>query len=160
MLEVLLIQSANVLIACNDIHDAKLEILLGQQQILMLGMDIYQSGSKHLELSHTGGCVVDEGTTLARCRQFATNDATLPIEIQVLALEEFIQPIATEVKFSFDDATILASFDAAGVGTLSQQQTNGAEQDTLAGTRLASDHAEAPVEVDVQLVNERVVLYE
>jgi hypothetical protein len=82
----------------------------------------------------------------------------MSVEVEVVADEEVVHSIVRKVKHSFDDATALASFDHTCFGALSQEQSYGSDENTLTCARLARNHGEAAVEIDVELFDERVVL--
>ena len=56
------------------------------------------------------------------------------------------------------DAPVAPRLDGLAVGTLSEQQSECAEDDALAGTGLAGDDGEAPLKGDVEHVDEGEVL--
>ena len=60
---------------------------------------------------------------------------------------------------SFDDTFVGSGLDGLQIGPLSQKQANGTEDNRLTCTGLTGNHREARLEIDVQLFNQRIVLY-
>ena len=142
----------------NDINHAHLEVLLVEQQVLMLGVDIDKSFTEFLEHRELHGRVVDEGTALTGGCQLAADDGLVGIILDVVLDKEVLHIVAREVELRLDDAFIGSLLDGFRVGALPQQQTDGAEDDTLAGTSLACYHRETLEEVDVELIDKGKVL--
>jgi hypothetical protein len=63
------------------------------------------------------------------------------------------------IKNRFDHTSFGIALDGTGVCPLSQQQTDGAKNDGLSGTRLTRDNGETSVEIHVEMFNQRVVFY-
>ena len=143
----------------NDIYHVHLEVLLRQQQVLVLGVDVYESRAQLTQCGHLDGGVVDEGTALAGGRELAAKYALLAVEVELMALEEVVHAIAREVELGLDDTACGPGLHHAGLGTLAEQQPDGSEEDALAGTRLAGNDGEAPLEAYVERGDEGEVLY-
>ncbi len=153
-----LVGGALLVILCDDVNNVQLEVLLLQEQVLVLGVDVHQLLS---EFSHPGeryGGVVDEGTALASRRQFPADDCVGGVIVDVVVSEELLHIVPRQVEVCLYDATVLASLDCLGVGPVAEQETNGAEDDTLSSSRLSRDNGEAGVQLDIQFVDEREVL--
>ena len=102
-------------------------------------MDVYQPVCQHFQLLQGDHAVVHERPALAVGVQLATND--------------------TIIKFRLDDTFVLAVGDSFRVRTSTQHQRQSTQDNGLTGTRLTRQHREAFTEIDVQLTDQRVVLY-
>ena len=69
----------------------------------------------------------------------------MPVKVQFFVLEETFESVTRQVKICFDDAAALAVLDAAGVCTLSQQQSDGSKENTFSCSGLTCDNTEAPM---------------
>ena len=146
------------LVLCQQVQYLQLEILLGQQQVLVLGVDVDELFAQCLQLCQSHRRVVDEGAALARSRQFAAYDTLPAIVIHVHLFEERLHGIAGHVEGSLDDATLRSLPYGLAVSPLSQEQSDGSQQDGLSRSRLAGDDGESILEVNVQRFDECVVL--
>ena len=154
----LLVNLELVGILSDDIHHIQLEVFFLQKKILMLRMDIHELLS---QFSHTGERhrgVIDEGTALAGCSQLSSDDCIIGIIVDVVIIEEFLHTISGEIEVSLYHASVSSSLDRLAVGTVTQKQSDGTEDDTLSCSCLTRDDGEARIERDVQLVDEREVL--
>ena len=59
---------------------------------------------------------------------------------------------------SLDDAFLCTHLHRLGVGTLSQQQSDGTQNDTLTCARLTCHHRETAAKLHIELVNQRIIL--
>ena len=141
-----------------NVNHVELKILLSQQQVLVLRMDVDQLLAELLEQSQRHGRVVDEGAAFARRHQFPAHDRVGSILFDVVFVEKVGHWIARQVEMRLDDALFGSLLDAFRVGSLSQQQADGAEHDALACTRLAGNHRKTFAELDVELRNQRKIL--
>ena len=139
------------------VEDAELEVLASEQQVLVLGVDVDEAVGKLSEQVELDRCVVDEGTALAGGGEFAADDAVVSVEVEVVLLEKVLECVVVYVELGFDDAACGPSLDGSGVGPLSAQQSQCAEDNGFSCTRLAGDDGEAVGELDVQAVDECVV---
>ena len=55
------------LIACHDVHNIKLEVLLTEEKILVLAVHIYELFAKLAHRGKRNGSVIDERPTLSAC---------------------------------------------------------------------------------------------
>ena len=113
------------------------------------------------QLTHSGewhGGVVDEGTALACCRELSSDDGIVCIVVDVVIIEEGLHAVSRQVEMGFYHAAVSACLDGLGVGTVAQEQTDGAEDDALSGSCFARDDGEAWIESNVKLVDECEVL--
>ena len=147
------------LVVTDDVEYAHLEILLREQQVLMLGMDVEQSFAELAQVGNGRRRIVDERAALACCCQFAADDAVMPVEVEVVLLEEGIQSVAVEVELCLDDASVGSVLDHACLGSLAKQQGDGSEENALTGACLARDDRKAAIEAYVERSDEGVVLY-
>ena len=74
-------------------------------------MDIDEAFAQFLEHRELHRGVVDEGTALAGCQQFATYDAVSGVVLDVVVTEEGIHIIACQVEMGLDDALVGSLFD-------------------------------------------------
>ena len=133
-------------VLAQDVEHAELEVLTSEQQVLVLGVDIDESVAEFLEDAERHGRVVDEGAALARSRQFASDDALAAVEVEVVLSEEICERwvftsacVVRHVEFGFDNATLCPNLDGSGVGPLSAQQSQCAEDNGFSRTCLARD---------------------
>ena len=74
-------------------------------------MDIDEAFAQFLEHRELHRGVVDEGTALAGCQQFATDDAVFGVVLNVVVAEEGVQIVARQVEMGLDDALVGSLFD-------------------------------------------------
>ena len=74
-------------------------------------MDIDEAFAQLLEHRELHGGVVDEGTALTGCQQFATDDAVFGVVLNVVVAEEGVQIVARQVEMGLDDALVGSLFD-------------------------------------------------
>ena len=143
----------------NNVEHVQLEVLLAQQQVLVLGMYVEELFTQFFQLRQRGRGVVDEGTRLTHRGEFTTDDALCTIEIEVILLKERFQSVLGEVERGFHHTAFGVCLDGTGVGTLSQQQAYGTNDDGFTSTRLTRDDRETCVEIHIQMLNQCVILY-
>ena len=102
-------------------------------------MDVDEFVRQHFQLLQTHHTVVHERTTLAAAVQLAAND--------------------TFVKLGLDDTFVFPIGDRLAVRTRTEHERQGTQDDTLAGTRLTRHDGESLREINVQMTDQRVVLY-
>ena len=157
-LVILLIGCELLIVLSDDVHHVELEVFLLQQQVLVLRMDVYELFA---QLSHPGEghrSIVDEGTAFACRRQLSSDDGVVAIVVDVVVIEERLHSVSRKVEMGFYHAAVSACLDGLGVGSVTQEQTDGAEDDALSGSGFSSDDGEARIECDIQLVDECEVL--
>ena len=118
-----------------QVEHVQLEALLVEQEVLMLGVDIDEQLAQLFHLRQRGRCVVDEGTALTRSIKLAAQDA-LVFVLQFVGFEERLHAIGRHVEVRLNDAFRSPLADGLHVGTLTQQQADGSQNDGLAGTCL------------------------
>ena len=121
-------------------------------------MDVDQAFSQLSHQAERHGCVVDEGTAFACGSQLAADDGVVGVIVDVVLSEEALHVVSRQVEVSLDGASVASGLDGLGVGSVAEQQTDGAQDDALACTRLASDDREAWMQLDVEFVDECKVL--
>ena len=115
--------------------------------------------AKGLHLHQRGRSIIDERTAFARCQEFASEDALTAFVLEVVLFEEAFQLIGGDIESGFHHTLVGSVTDGLDVGSLSHQQANGTQNDGFTGTCLARDDGEAGMEVDVQRLYQRIVLY-
>ena len=133
------------------------ELLRGENQVLMLRVDVDELRAQLAQLRERHGHVVDEGAALARRRDDAREGALLLV-VELVALEEGAQVTAREVEEPLDLAVAGRILDGRTVVLGAEQQPECAEQDGLAGARFAGDDVQMRVQLEFELLDERVVL--
>ena len=157
--ESLLVGRQLFLALSDNVEHAQLEIVLAEQQVLVLRVYVHEPVAQLFEHGQGHGSVVDEGTALALCRQLAAYDGVRGVEVYVVLPEKVLHLVMGEVEVRLYDAAVGPGLHRLGVGPLPQQQPYGSKDDALTRTRLARDDGESAVELHVEHVDERVVLY-
>ena len=132
-------------------------------------MELIQTKESHDELfaklAHKGErhrCVVDESTTLAVGVHLATQQTLLRLVVEIVVLEEVFQHVGvvdTKVECGFYDALVATALHLLRIGAVAKQQSDGADDDTLACAGFARNDGEAWVERHLKMVDEREVAY-
>ena len=133
------------------------ELLRGENQVLVLRVDVDELRAQLAQLRERHGHVVDEGAAFARRRDDAREGALLLV-VELVALEEGAQVTAREVEEPLDLAVAGRILDGRTVVLGAEQQPECAEQDGLAGARFAGDDVQMRVQLEFELLDERVVL--
>ena len=124
----------------------------------MLRVHIDKSLTKFLQHRELYRRIIDKSTTLTGCRQFATDDGFFSIILDIILREEVFHIVSRKVELCLDDAPLGPLFDGLRICTLTQQQSDGSEDDALAGTSLTRHHRETLVEVNIELIDKGKVL--
>ena len=132
------------------------ELLGGEDQVLVLRMDIHQAGAHLAELAERYGHVVDEGAALAR-RGDDPGQGRLCGVVEVVFGEIGFQSASLQVEGPLYRAVARGVLHGRSVVLGPQQQPEGAEQNRLAGTRFARDDVQVRVQLHFEFVDERVV---
>ena len=106
-------------------------------------MNIHEHLAKFLHLMNGGRSIIDETTTLTRCRQFATYYAVVSIVVYLILIKPILHVVCREIEMRLDAAFLCAGLDSLSIGTLSHEQSDGTKHDTLTRTRLTCDDREA-----------------
>ena len=150
--------SFGLLVGTERVEHAQLEALGRQQEVLVLRVDVDEALAQQLHDGERYGCVVDEGTALARGGYLAAYDA-LGVVLNLVLFEQRLQFVACDVEGSLDDTFRSSLAYGGSLGTLSGEQPDGTEEDRLTGTRFARDNGETFCKVEVEQLDERIVLY-
>ena len=105
----------------------------------MLGVDIDEPVSQDFKFLQGDYTVVHERAAFTVGVQFATDDAF--------------------IKLRLDDTFVFAVGDGFAVRACTEHQGQRPEDDTLTGTGFTCEHREPALEIDVQMADQRVVLY-
>ena len=124
----------------------------------MLRVDIHKSVAKFFQHRQLNGRIIDESTTLAGCREFASYDTVVEIVFDIVFCEERLHIVSAEVEMCLDDTLVGSLLYCLRVGTLSQQQSDGSKNDTLSCSRLSCDDGETGMQLDVESVDKCEVL--
>ena len=124
----------------------------------MLAVYVHEHPPQLAQGGEGHGTVVDEGAAFSGGGDLATEDAVAVVVVEVLFLEEWPHVIFAEVEVCLHDAPVAPRLDGLGVGSLAQEEPQGAEDDALAGSRFTGDDGETSLEGDVELVDEGEVL--
>ena len=121
-------------------------------------MDVDELFAQLFQHRQRYGRVVDKRPTLRR-RNLPADDGVLRIVVDVVVRKERLQVVARQVEMSLNDTSICPLLDTLRVCTLTQQQTYGAENNTLSCTRLTCQHREPRIQLYIQFINQRKILY-
>ena len=114
---VLIVMQLRGVISYNVQH-IKLKILLLQQQVLMLGVYVYEPFSQCFHLLKACRWVVDKCSRLATSHEFASQDAILGLILYVMFIEESLHAIVAQVEMRLYNALLLTFLDGFAVGPL------------------------------------------
>lgn len=95
------------------------------------------------------GRIVDERPTLAGCRDFTADDTFFSVELQVVAFEELLHAVGTQVENGFDDAFRHTVFYGFTVCALTEQQSDCPEDNGLSGAGFSGNDGKSRLEPDV-----------
>ncbi len=128
------------------VHVERVELLVHVDQRLC-------QGAQHLQVD---GRVVDEGARFAGRQQLAPDDARFFV-IEIVGFEKLLQAVLADVEGGLDDALAVGIVQGLEVGPLAHDEAQGAQQDGLAGPRLARDNGQPFRKRNFQLLNEGVI---
>ena len=146
------------LVVGEGIDDGELEGILPEQEVLMLRMDVDEVAAELAQQGQLHGRVVDEGTALACGVDLASDDGGAGVVLEVVLGKEGFEVIGGDVELCLDDALAGTAAHGLGVGSLAEDETEGAHDDGLAGACLAGDDGEALARVELEMIDEGVVL--
>ena len=121
-------------------------------------MDVQNMGGQLFEHLHAGGAVVDESAAFGR-RQYLATQNQVVVVIGFILGKKGLQAKPCDIKRSLHHTLALLVGQHLRIGPLSQQQSQGAQQDRLARTRLARDDGKPLVERHISMAYQRVVFY-
>ncbi len=99
------------------------EMLPAHQEILVLGMDIYDCRTKLFEQTQGHWRVINKGSALPCKIDFTANETFLSIEIYIVFLKKAAQFECRHIKSPLNNAFLFAGFYGFGIGTLPHQQS-------------------------------------
>jgi len=102
--------------------------------------------------------VIGESAALSR-REYLAAQYEAVVVVHVGIGEEVLKTESRYVELGLYDALAFGVGQDCGIGPLSEEQSQGAEQDGLASSRLAGDSHKTAPEGNVRLPNKGVVLY-
>ena len=146
------------LIVGQGIKHTELKSAGAYEQVLMLRMYVHQAGSDLREESGSDRRIINERARAAR-RAYFSPQYQLCLPIQSLLFENILKAVSVGCKYALHHHLAFRDTALAGIGTGSEQQGQGSEQDALAGTRFAGNNREAGAERYVKCVYQRVVAY-
>ena len=138
-----------ILVSGQDVDDVQLEVLFVQQQVLVLGMHVDEHFPQFLELAHGSGRIVDERPALAGYRDFTADDTFFSVELQIVAFEELLHAVGTQVENGFDDTFRHTVFYGFTVCALTEQQSDCPEDNGLSGAGFSGNDGKSRLEPDV-----------
>ena len=141
-----------------DVEHIQLKALIVEHQVLMLRMDVYQPVAQLLHQAELYRSIVDERTTFSRGIDLATQNA-IAVVVNLMLFEEHLQRHAGDIELCLNHTFRGSLANGFAIGSLSQQQGQGTQHNRFAGTSLASNHREARLERDVELIYQCIVLY-
>ena len=121
-------------------------------------MDVYEVGSELLQVGELYRLVIHKGTTLTAWR-YGTADNGLGVVLDIQLCKCPFESEVGDVEFALHNAGTRVVLDCCAVVLGSEQQRQGTHQNRLSGTGLARDDIERGVELDFEVLYERVVLY-
>lgn len=125
----------------------------------MLRVDVDKTVAQSLQKGELDRCVVYERTTFTGRGEFATYDTFGCVVFEVVLCEEVSAVVAVQVECSLYDTTGGSCLYAFAVGTIAKDESDGSEEDGLAGTRLTCDNRKSVVQLKVELFDESIVFY-
>ena len=141
----------------HEIEGVEEIILVGEEQVLVLRVDVDDVLGELTEHGEGGGGVVDEGAAFAGGGDLAADDQGGVVGFDLGGFEQGPDGQTGGVEGAFDDALAVGVPQHFGVGTVALEQTEGAEDDALTGAGFAGDDGETRAEVEVEAVDEGVV---
>lgn len=122
----------------------------------MLRVDVDEALPQLAQRGQLHGYVVDESAALARGGDDA-REGGLGGVVEVVVGEEGLQAAVREVERPLDGAAARRVLHGRPLVAGAEQQPQGAEQDRLAGARLARDDVRAGVELHFERIDQCVV---
>ena len=120
-------------------------------------MHVEQLVAQFLEEGCGDRCVVDESPAFARCGQLTPDHALLWVVVEIVIVEKLLEFMIGDIENRLHHTSFLTRLDAAHVGSLSFEQSDGTENNRFAGSRFAGDDRKALMKVDVQPADQCVV---
>ena len=133
------------------------ELFRGEDQVLMLRVDVDQAGAEFAQLGQLHREVVDEGAALAG-RGYHARYGSLRRIVEVVPGEESLHVAPREVEGAFDHAVACGVLHGRAVVLGAQQQAEGTEQDGFPGSRFTRDDIQVGIQLHFELVDKHVVL--
>ena len=150
------------LIACHDVHNIKLEVLLTKEKILVLAVHIDELFAKLAHRGKRNGSVIDERPTLSACVNLTAQKTLLRIVVEVVVHKEILQHIGvidTQVEGGFNDTLVASSLHLSDVSPVAKQEADGTDDDALSCSCLSGNDGETGIELHGQMTDERKVSY-
>ena len=144
-------------VAGHGVERVEQERLVVEQQVLVLRVDVDQVAAGLFEYSHGHGRVVDECAAFSPGVHLAAYDALVAVKVDVVFRKEGFQIQSAGIECRFHATFLRSGLDGLCVGPLSEQQAQSAQDDALAGARLARDDGKALRKVDIQPAYECVI---
>jgi len=94
----------------------------------MLGMDVNQLKCQVFKQSQRNRRIVYEGPAFAVGIDFPTHQATVRAVLQIVLFKKIGQVTAADIKFSLNKATGLAFLNGFNIGSLTQNQGQGSQE--------------------------------
>ena len=104
-------------------------------------MDVHQLLAQLFQHRQGHRGVVDKRTTLGGAN-LSTDDGVLRIVIYIVLRKKRLQIISRQVKVCLDGTSLCPSLNTLRISTLTQQESNSAQDNTLSRTSLTSQHRE------------------
>ena len=145
-----------LLVAGQRVERRDPELLGGEDQVLVLRMDVQQPGAQLAQQRQLHGHVVDEGAALAGGGDHAA-DGGFGGEVEVVRLEKRLESRRREVEHPFDDAVARAVLDGRSVVLVARKQSQRTQEDRFSGTRLSRDDVQPRLEFHFEPVDQRIV---
>jgi hypothetical protein len=124
----------------------------------MLGVNIYQQLSQISAVSEGCRCPVDVSPGAALCGDRAPENA-LAGRLQItLGKPDLGAGVAGDIKSSGDIGARCAGSNCPRVSAISYAEPQRVQHDRFPGTRLSGDASHAIAEIDLKVVNDRVIL--
>ncbi len=144
----------------HGIHQMGLKTRPGQQQCLVLRMNVHQPVGDSPQCVQRHRCIGNKCPALPRCGNHPPHGNHL-FPVQVVFFENGLQVILIRrhVELAFDHTGVLAVPDHRGIGPRPAQQRQRPQKDRFPGPRLPGDDVQPRMEVDVEVADNGVVFY-
>ena len=142
------------------VEHRKLPATVGEQQVVVLGVNVHKSRGAFGEHAHVHRGIVHEAARAAGGIQHpADQQRAVGVPLHAGVFQHIPKAVVGSGELPFHHAGLLASGDEGGVSLGPAEQAQRAQKDALSRTRLAGNDAQTPRKLYVQGVYKHVILY-
>ena len=139
------------------VEEGALRARVEQRLMLVLAVDVDEQTAEKLEVLQRRGLAVDERARAAVGADHAAQRALRPLVEAALPKPVDRRVPRWAVELHADLRALGARAHGARVGAIAEREAERVHEDRLAGAGLAGHHAEAARELELDLVDDRVV---